>query len=657
MIKGTYGPLDLDHQEFVTVHTQDTLGNVTFPSQTWPIADGRVNLMVFLSPGPNKLIISRGTTEDPLNHNLTLIYIPLMQTPPLHLAIMVAKDSPLLIDCPIIKRGAISTAHSSLDAAIAKFRMTAYMWQALTAEDVRTKGLGRRSFRLEEEWTADTTSQEFLNGQHEATLAKSGAMRSTAKIHLIKSDRTVKEIRDADIAQENDSARNKERLFDYFLEALKTHGTPFESSAHPIVAGLILDSHFSIGQSLILGHAALGDHDANGISLGMFGSHLAYSWPRFLEEVSSCLLDTRPPGDSVGSDGDQCNSLWEACSISQSAFLHEVGHAFDASHTTGIMEQGYSRHWPENFLARTAYSSTAREENFVLVDGKTENIARWDMQEALSFRCFPHFWLPGDIPLRLGERYGTPSVAVVGFEVKDDDQLELEISSLAGIAQIEFNGEIELSPSVAAPVYKFHYPLHILEDRFPRDLPLKARVLGMNGKCRTVSNIWYLFSRKDYIRIPGSKVLLRKRSVQTQELENEVMLAENKYWSWATLLTRKKEDGTVIYASSVDVRTGCILDGAYVYFQYSDCVSERVNCGPRITTWGSEKHFGGHASELVDIPHGQEIVKIEVSRQSNVLRGIRVLLSNGQAGGALTGNGHIPETSALGKNLSCPSLC
>lgn len=66
---------------------------------------------------------------------------------------MIAKDSPLLIDCPPQKRGGISSAHSDLDAAINKFRMTAYMWQALTAEDLRVKGLDRRSFRLEEEWT------------------------------------------------------------------------------------------------------------------------------------------------------------------------------------------------------------------------------------------------------------------------------------------------------------------------------------------------------------------------------------------------------------------------------------------------------------------------------------------------------------------------
>ena len=35
--------------------------------------------------------------------------------------------------------------------------MTAYVWQAMTAEDMRAKGLSRRAFKLEE-WNNDTIS-------------------------------------------------------------------------------------------------------------------------------------------------------------------------------------------------------------------------------------------------------------------------------------------------------------------------------------------------------------------------------------------------------------------------------------------------------------------------------------------------------------------
>ncbi len=56
-------------------------------------------ILVILSPGENVV-----TLDHLLNGTLVgktilkLMYIPQLQTPPLHLAIMIAKDSPLLID-------------------------------------------------------------------------------------------------------------------------------------------------------------------------------------------------------------------------------------------------------------------------------------------------------------------------------------------------------------------------------------------------------------------------------------------------------------------------------------------------------------------------------------------------------------------------------
>ena len=166
---------------------------------------------------------------------------------------------------------------------------------------------------------------------------------------------------------------------DYFLAALRGYGGPFTSSVRPVVAGLILDSHYSPTQDMILAHAALGCSNLNGISLGMLGSHLTYSWPRFLEEVTSCLLDTTVPGDNVGNDNNECGTCWEACSIGQGAFLHEVGHAFGASYSSGIMRRGYAQHWPRNFLTQTAFCSSTKCAGVLVIDGETNNRAQWDL--------------------------------------------------------------------------------------------------------------------------------------------------------------------------------------------------------------------------------------------------------------------------------------
>ena len=93
--------------------------------------------------------------------------------------------------------------------------MTAYMWQALTAEDMRSKGPGRRSFQFDEEWAIDTLSRDFLQAKYDDSLESESVMQSTAKIHIIRSSRTTGELRDAQITQQNPSARCKNDPFDY----------------------------------------------------------------------------------------------------------------------------------------------------------------------------------------------------------------------------------------------------------------------------------------------------------------------------------------------------------------------------------------------------------------------------------------------------------
>ncbi|OAS99731.1 zinc metalloproteinase [Blastomyces dermatitidis ER-3] len=655
---------------FLTVENQGASGSQNFPTQRHPVLQRRFTFLAMLSEGPNNLIIQLGShynrpalSPSPDTIIVSLNYYPLMNSPPLHLAIMVAKDSPLLIDCPPDKHGGLPDGHSHLDAVIAKFRITAYMWQALTAEDMRLKGLGRRSFRLEEERTADTTSQAFLDNRGRQWLPVSEAIRSTAKIHLIGTHKTVTELRDPNIAQQNRHANDKNRLFNIFLDALKDYGPPFDAPNHPIVAGLILDSHYSVEQNLIVAHAALGAHNGDGISLGMFGSHLTYSWPRFAEEINEYLLDTRAPGPTLGNDCGECDSMWEACSIGQGAFLHEVGHAFGAPHTTGIMARGYAEHWPRNFLPRTAYSVANNRQGVVVVEGQTRNNARWDLRDALSFKLFPHFWIPGDGIFEPGVRAETPSAVVIEQGEGGPSKLGIQLSCRAKVVQISFNDNPEPSPTVASPSNKVIYMMKDLESRFPRNSkkPLKLTVLGMNGKTRTIHDVWRLFGFRDIIRIPGSKVVLTKQSILCPQMEADQSKEpdDSSVWAWATLLAKPRDGlrsgfGSTKRVKSIDVRTGAFLDGLYVDFDDG----ERVNCGPRLKRNGGKHTFGGHAARQIDIiPSGsgnrvgsyadREIVMIEVARANNVITGMRIHLRDGTEGGELSGYGCVDETCTL----------
>ncbi|KAE8833487.1 hypothetical protein PTNB73_05125 [Pyrenophora teres f. teres] len=636
LVTGTY-ELTAAEGSYIHVATKGANKSETFPEQTWPLAGGNFKALVMLSPGLNILEFAY-VCNDCLEHTIEINvnHWPLLQYPPLHLAIMVASDSPCVIDCPPNKAAGVSSAHSDLGAAIAKLRMTAYMWQAMTAEDLRLHGVGRRSFRLDEEWVADTTSRDFLNVRLDQCLEREGAMRSTAKVNIIRSSRSVGEIRNANIAQQNPRAYRKNDLFDFFQEALKEAGGPFASDAHPIVAGLILDSHYNISKKLILGHAALGCHNPEGLSLGMFGSHLTYSWPRFMEEVTSCLTDTRVPGDKVGNDNGECATMWEACAIGQGAHIHEVGHAFGSPHRSGIMERGYAQDWPKNFLSKTAYSAHLKKEG-VLVDlAKTPNEARWNLADALAFRMLPHFRLPTDPVLTEEERNEKPKA--YASNENEEGPATLNISSASGIVRITFNRtehSLALGWRKNAPK-TMEYTEADLEKRFDRKTPLHLQILAFNGKETSIRDVWKLLSSRSFIRIPGSTLRLTKRlavpySVTTDE--------EDHVYEWAQLLREKGADGNLHRAVSIDLRVGCLWDGGVV--KYAD--GHVSHWGP-MQRYGRKHSFGGHASKKIRLPEGFEISSIQVNPQS----GVRMHLSDGTSAGELNMRGGMdPEITTL----------
>lgn len=625
---------DFDYAEetnYVSVSTSDILKR-SHSAQNWPLNKGQWSALVMLSPGINKLFFKlhhvggiSGSLEISVN------YLPLLQLPPLHLAILVAKDSPLLIDCPPAKYGGVSSTHSSIDAAISKLRMSAYMWQAFTAEDFRQKGLGRRSFRLEEEWSPNTTMQKT----HQYVPGDSNQMGPMAKVHIIRSEKTVTELRNANVAQQNPRGRDRDALHSYFEKALINSGAPFDSKSRPVVAGLILDSHYSTEQSLITAHAALGCHKPDGVSLGIFGSHLTYSWPRFIEEIPACLTDMTNPGGTVGNDNGECDTMRGACFVGQGAFMHEVGHAFGAGHTTGIMARGYSKSWGMNFIQHKD-------------NGSMKNEAKWDLQDTLQFKLLPHFALPGDEPVTKSFQKANVKIGVsLGGEddpMCPEDKTEgLEISCSAGLAQVKIQSG-EGNPVVhdfmedgKPPCTEFR--ITEIRDKFDQTQPLKITALGLNGNKRVVADFWAMLKDLPFVLIADSDVVIQKQSVRSRNLE----AAENddNFMKWAMLLHHRGADGKLHRATSIDLRVGCTMDGAVVY--YAD--GKHANCGPARNSHNGQPHrFGGHASQRHDISAGEQITQVKICKRDDgwgSLSGIRMTLSNGDTWGALntTGNG------------------
>ncbi|RYP52966.1 hypothetical protein DL768_001960 [Monosporascus sp. mg162] len=558
---------------------------------------------------------------------------------------MVAKDSPLLIDCPPSKRGAITTAHSTLDAAVLKLRMTAYMWQALTAEDLREKGLGRRSFRLDEEWGLDTTtistrlsreekgltSDVVVNSSYLQSDPKNTRMGSIAKVHIVRSEKTVAQLRDPEVAQQNHSGHKRYELQRYFEHALAEHGHPFVSASLPVVAGLILDSHYSVEKGLILAHAALGHHSPDGLSVGIYGSHTTYAWPRFLEEVPACLLDMTPTGDTIGNDKGLCTTMQGACSLGQRAMLQEVGDAFGAGPllSNGIMTGGALRSWGQVFVSQN----------------ETKQRAQWDLHDALRFLRKDHFRLPGDRALT---RSQNESSVLVRCMVDENDEPLLEVTCRAGLARVRFTDdqgkaawEFDFCRKTAAELEDaeitakfgptvFHLTLQALQERLDRSKPCGIEALGMNGMAGKVGNLWVLLADQPFVKVPGTSLVLSKRSVKSPALGNG---GDQVYWRWAMLLVRKHQQGggsRLTYANRIDIRVGATMDGAVVY--YSD--GSKCNCGVAHQT-----HYGGHQSQAKSLSENETLeitrVSINTHRWSAPLNGCQMTLSNGETWGAI----------------------
>ncbi|CAG8777004.1 6398_t:CDS:2, partial [Acaulospora morrowiae] len=239
----------------------------------------------------------------PLSTVITFNYVPLLQNPPLHLAILVAKDSKCVIDAPKEK---VLNGENTLEAVEAKFRCAAYLWQAFTAEQMNRNGFGRRVFRLEEEWQPDTlTTQD-------------SSLRQTAKIHIVRTKYTLEELLDPERAQQyhpppGTPPTDKEDLYSIFMGALEDYGAPFNKNCH--VAGLILDTHWDPKMKLIRGHAALGGGTSD-TRLGIFGSHTTHAWPRYLEEVVSCFQDDTQIDERIlANDVGESGTWWKCCNI------------------------------------------------------------------------------------------------------------------------------------------------------------------------------------------------------------------------------------------------------------------------------------------------------------------------------------------------------
>lgn len=483
-----------------------------FPSISWPVSDSHFKLLVYLQPGPNKIRLdfcspklANSSSTNPIHASyLTLHMLPPMSSPPLQLAILLAKDSPGTFDATPAR---CEREGNNLDTAIKKFRMAAYMWQAFTAEQMWRNNLGRRAFRFEEEWTTGTSNYRDREG---------GTMRSEAKIHIIRCDKTVEELRDLNKAQQNDKATDKNALYEVAAEAVKEHLKPLPGQKN-YVSVLLLDAHWDTSSKVITGHAALGGA-AGSLQMGIFGSHCLHSYPTSFEDVVSAFTDCTPTDTNfVANDCNDAGSSWEAANIGIGAHLHETGHLFGCPHQEGgVMARDYVV-LNRSFVSREAYSTRTKTKGGLALQGDE---CVWHRLDCLRFRAHPAFRLPCD-PLMNSDG------GVQAFAVENGNIIA---KAATGISFVEIYGEadevchswIEMPMENPALLRQVTLTEQDVRSRLPertRKGRVRISIKSHGGQSLDIADIKEFTSKQQAVKLKGGKLAFPSRRIGASEMQ------------------------------------------------------------------------------------------------------------------------------------------
>ncbi|KAI4737553.1 hypothetical protein E4T50_11980 [Aureobasidium sp. EXF-12298] len=174
-------------------------------------------------------------------------------------------------------------------------------------------------------------------------------------------------------------------------------------------------------------------------------------------------------------------------------------------------------------------------------------------------------------------------------------------------------------------------------DEFDRSIPLAVGVLGCNGQITRVPCIWRIVHRAP-IRISNSNIILNKQSTLASDPEEG--------HRWTVMLNERGPNGKLSRAEKIDLRVGAVLDGAVVYYEDG----HKTPCGYRYNLDGSRFDMGGGNAQMLNLPQGIDIVKVEVKMHGwgrHCLGGITMTLSDGTKAGVLNRYNHVDDIKVM----------
>ncbi|KAB5518758.1 putative peptidase family-domain-containing protein [Coniochaeta sp. 2T2.1] len=612
LVHGTIGdPAQQSLNGILTVSRLDD----AFPPVSWPVTDSHFKALVYMQPGPNRIRfdfsspkLANSSSSNPIHaSHLTIHMLPPTSAPPLQLAILLGSDSPATFDAVPAR---IEREGNGLDTAIRKFRMAAYLWQAFTAEQMWRNKFGRRVFRFEEEWTTGTTNLRDR---------ELGTMRAEARIHVIRTDKTVAELRDLNRAQQHGNASDKGALYGIAAEAVKNYFKPLPGQKQ-YVSVLLLDAHWDTASKTITGHAALGGNVGD-LHLAVFGSHCLQSYPTSFEEVVPAFTDCTPTDTNhVGNDCNEAGSSWEAANIGIGAHLHETGHLLGCPHQeSGVMLRDYVV-LNRSLITREAYSTRTKSKGGRI---SQDEECTWHRLDCLRFRSHPCFRLPNDPVLNSDD----------SLQAWPVDSGTVLVTAATGLSFLEIYGDGDdvCHAWIEYPAENGSVQRHVsvseqdLRNRLPeakRKGKMRVSVKSHGGGGLDIDDFSQLCSKQSALRLPSAVPGMGKLAFRGKKLGLSQMEGSEPHEFVFTSTVR-----TDRVLSRIQFYHGFALDG--MEFVYDD--GSRQLFGKR----GGKP--GGDVFEL-DIRRGETIAGFFV-RAGFWIDGIQVLTSLGRKS-PIYGNAH-----------------
>lgn len=227
------------------------------------------------------------------------VYQPMVAAPPIKLVMFHAKDSDYAAgqDCDDDEESPI------MSLAKAKYRMSAYLWQAFMAESMNKLGHTRRTFQLENSWDQSTLFAQDI---------RTGITRNQAPVHVIQMNKTLKEL---DTMADDDLKAYIETLL---KKTFRQYG-----KTKQYFSCLLLDSEWDAETDTTRRSISFGGHGAiyDNLNYSIFGGHMLASYPAALDEVTSAFVDISSAQNSTEALKSRCASTGMGEHLRQVGFM------------------------------------------------------------------------------------------------------------------------------------------------------------------------------------------------------------------------------------------------------------------------------------------------------------------------------------------------